>query len=69
MSTRPLPDPIHPRMPVILPVEAYAAWLDPGNQNVASLRQLLRPYPAAEMTSRRVEIWVNDPHHDDPRCV
>jgi putative SOS response-associated peptidase YedK len=60
---------VHNRMPVILPAEAYDAWLDPANQDTASLQDLLRPYPAGRMRCYPVSTWVNNPRHDDPRCV
>jgi hypothetical protein len=34
--------PIHHRMPVILKPEAYAAWLDPRNQDNSNLNQILK---------------------------
>lgn len=58
--------PIHDRMPVILPPEAYAPWLDPELQDVAQLQQLLRPYPAGEMEAFPVSPRVNSPRVDDP---
>jgi putative SOS response-associated peptidase YedK len=60
---------VHDRMPVILPPAAYGRWLDPGNQDVASLQELLRPYPARGWFARPVSTLVNNPRHDDPRCV
>ena len=36
---------VHDRMPVILPREHYAEWLDPGTDEARFL-ELLRPYPA-----------------------
>jgi putative SOS response-associated peptidase YedK len=56
-------------MPVILPKEVYDAWLDLANQDAASLQALLRPYPADRMRSYPVSTWVNNPRHDDPRCL
>src|SRR5215470_3448132 len=37
--------PLHERMPVILPREAYGLWLDPTVQEPGKLLPLLRPYP------------------------
>jgi putative SOS response-associated peptidase YedK len=61
--------PVHSRMPVILPAQAYDAWLDPANQDAGSLQELLRPYPAGRMRCYPVSTWVNNPRHDDLRCV
>lgn len=61
--------PIHDRMPVILPPESWEPWLDPALRDVERLRPLLRPFPAGQMTAVAVSAWVNNPRHDDPRCV
>ncbi len=47
--------PIHDRMPVILPKDKEAAWLDPCNENLAGLSSLLKPYPADEMALSEVD--------------
>jgi putative SOS response-associated peptidase YedK len=61
--------PIHERMPVIVAPADYDRWLDPRVQDGAALQGLLRPYPEGEMAARPVSTWVNDPRHDDPRCL
>ncbi len=61
--------PIHDRMPVILPPEHYAAWLDPACEDAASLQPLLRPNPADVMRAEPVSTYVNNPKHDDSRCI
>lgn len=50
--------PVHDRMPVILPPEAYAVWLDPDVMDPAALVPLLRPSGAA-MTSEPVSTRLN----------
>ncbi len=57
---------IHPRMPVILPVDAHAQWLDPRPQKASALQALLRPYPAEEMSAFPVSSLVNNPANDQP---
>jgi putative SOS response-associated peptidase YedK len=71
ITTRPneILEPIHDRMPVILPVEHYDEWLDPDNRNTETLRALLEPFPAAEMSARPVTTYVNSPHNEGPECV
>ncbi len=64
-----LMQPIHNRMPVILPQKAYAAWLDPANQNVDALVALLQPYPAKEMEAWQVSRLVNKPENDSPELI
>ncbi len=54
--------PIHHRMPVILPREAFTPWLD--GEEVA-----LAPYASEKMTIQSVSRWVNNAAHDDPRCI
>ena len=54
--------PIHPRMPVILPPDAYDPWL--AGESVP-----LAPYPAEAMTFHPVSTLVNKPANDDERCV
>jgi putative SOS response-associated peptidase YedK len=61
--------PVHGRMPVILPPDQYALWLDPGCQDTAKLAKLLRPFPSEGMLAYRVSTLVNDPRNDVPQCV
>lgn len=57
--------PIHDRMPVILPVEAYAHWLDPDNPDPAALQSMLKPAPPERMTATPVSFRVNSVRNDD----
>lgn len=50
---------IHDRMPVIVPEQAHAEWLDPENEKADALQRLLRPYPAEEMRAYPVRTLVN----------
>jgi putative SOS response-associated peptidase YedK len=61
--------PIHNRMPVILPLSAYAQWLDPSARTPDSLQNLLTSYPAEEMTAHPVSTLVNSPANDRAECV
>ena len=54
--------PVHGRMPVILPTDAWDAWL-------AGDEVPLGPYPANHMTAHPVSTHVNRPANDDPRCI
>lgn len=47
--------PIHNRMPVILPRDAEALWIDPQFEDTAHLQALLTPYPADAMHMRPVD--------------
>lgn len=53
--------PVHDRMPVILHPETYARWLDEDARAVESLKELLGPYPASQMTAHPVSAQVNSP--------
>jgi putative SOS response-associated peptidase YedK len=64
-----LVQPIHDRMPVILPSSAYSVWLDPTVRDVEPLQALLTPYPAAEMIAYPVSTRVNTPAYDSPECI
>jgi putative SOS response-associated peptidase YedK len=61
--------PIHDRMPVILPPEAYGPWLDPAVQDPEQLAPLCKPYPSEAMTVLPVGTLVNSPTNEDPRCI
>jgi putative SOS response-associated peptidase YedK len=58
--------PVHDRMPAILAPEDHERWLDPSR---AEGRQLLKPYPAAELETVAVNPRVNSPQNDDPECI
>lgn len=60
--------PIHDRMPVIIPTDQYHHWLDKtadANQAFA----LLDNQAYTHMTATPVSAWVNNPRHDDQRCI
>jgi putative SOS response-associated peptidase YedK len=60
---------LHDRMPVILPAQDYERWLDPATQDVEALKALLRPYPSEDMTAYPVSTYVNNPRHEDAKCL
>lgn len=59
---------IHNRMPLILPADEVATWLD-RETPPRELEAMLRPYPAAEMKAYEVSTIVNNPRHDSPECI
>jgi putative SOS response-associated peptidase YedK len=61
--------PVHDRMPVILPREHWAAWLDPDLQDAGALLPLLRPCPADAMRAGPVGPLVGNPRNDGPGCL
>jgi len=60
--------PIHDRMPVILPRELEDQWLDPETDESALL-DLLKPYPPDAMETRYVSSVVNSTKIDSPECL
>ena len=62
--------PLHDRMPVILPREAEARWLDPAlDGDVDALLALLQPVPAGALEAHPVSIKVNSVKNDDPSLL
>jgi len=61
--------PIHDRMPVILPTEYWEIWLDTANTDKQALQTLLTQYPHDEMTAYKVSAQVNSTKHNDEECI
>ena len=61
--------PIHNRMPVILPKEAYSLWLDPTPHFPVDLNSRLKPYPADDMIAYPISTLVNSPANDTPEVL
>jgi putative SOS response-associated peptidase YedK len=64
-----LMQPIHDRMPVIVPCSAYDLWLDPTVKDLSRLETLLSPDPELELEAYPVSTLVNSPAHDERRCI
>ena len=62
-------EPIHDRMPAIVPPEHWETWLDPGTRDLEALREILGPYPAEAMCAYPVSTHVNSPDNDDAECI
>ena len=60
---------IHDRMPVILPRESEASWLDPEEQDTAMLSELLLPYDSDRMEAYDVSTLVNSPRNNFPEVI
>ena len=60
--------PVHDRMPVILPSSAWEQWLDPAVNSAQQVLPLLKPYAAA-MKTNAVSAIVNSPTRDSPECI
>ena len=60
---------IHDRMPVILTDGAYDIWLDPQNEDLSDLKEVLLPYPAGQMEAHTVAPLVNKVANDGPELI
>jgi putative SOS response-associated peptidase YedK len=60
---------IHERMPVVIPREQFARWLDPAEHDVDKLSKLLRPFHPEEMTAYPVSTLVNNVKVDTATCI
>ena len=60
---------LHDRMPVIIPSEQQAMWLDPGFSAVSALSELLRPFSSDEMAVYPVSRFVNKATNESPECL
>lgn len=61
--------PVHDRMPVILPPEAWLRWLDPGLNDPAALQPLLKACPAETLVAFSVSTVVNRATYDRSDCI
>ena len=57
---------IHDRMPLLVSPEDAPRWLD---RDVQDVTDLLRPYPAEEMTAYPVSTRVNKADNDGPELI
>jgi putative SOS response-associated peptidase YedK len=57
--------PIHDRMPVVLPEEGWATWLDPRVRDRGRLERLLVPTPDEWFDVYEVSTRVNKPENND----
>jgi putative SOS response-associated peptidase YedK len=60
---------LHDRMPLVVPPERYAAWLDPEPPDEARLRGLLTQPPAGRLTAYPVSPEVNTVANNFPRLL
>ncbi len=68
LTTEPneLMEPIHDRMPVVLPRDAESEWLSAGPE---TRKDLCGPYPADDLDAYEISTRVNDPGNDDPEVI
>ena len=68
-SANELLEPIHDRMPVIIPRDKEDLWLNPDEQDEDVLLGLLKPYPSEEMEMYEVSAKVNYPKYNSPEAI
>ena len=61
--------PIHDRMPVILPPDAWDAWLDPDLQDTEQVRDIVERLPVPDLAEHPVSTLVNRPANDAPELI
>jgi putative SOS response-associated peptidase YedK len=61
--------PIHERMPIILPPDAWGRWLGDEPATGEALLALLRPYPAERMAAYPISTRVNSVKNDDAGLI
>jgi putative SOS response-associated peptidase YedK len=58
--------PLHDRMPVVLPVEHFAAWLDVKGTDAEAAVALLQPAPDDLFEAIEMDAKINDSKRDEP---
>jgi len=60
---------IHDRMPVVIPPDAWATWLDPTPREPGELRALLEPREDVVLAAYPVATLVNNVRNDGPELL
>jgi putative SOS response-associated peptidase YedK len=60
---------IHDRMPVIIPREHHARWLDPALQEPAQIQTMIARYPAAELQAVPIGRQINNARNQGPELI
>ena len=60
---------LHDRMPLVLPDDAWDAWLDPEQHDLAALQALLARGGDPGFVAHPVSTRVNSVRFDDPACA
>jgi putative SOS response-associated peptidase YedK len=62
-------DGMHDRMPVILDPGTFDAWLDPANEDIATLTPLVHAAPPGTITHHAVSQRVGNVRNNDPELI
>jgi putative SOS response-associated peptidase YedK len=60
---------VHNRMPLILKLEAYDEWLDPGNKEPFKIEELLKTAHVKELKCYPVSRLVNRVENNSRECI
>jgi putative SOS response-associated peptidase YedK len=60
---------IHDRMPMVIPPESWADWLNPANSDVADLQALLAPAMVSGLATYPVSTEVNAVRNNGPHLI
>ncbi len=60
---------LHDRMPVILEPDVFGFWLDPKEQSVGRLRELLKPAAPEVLSMHAVSKYVNKAGNEGKKCI
>ena len=60
---------LHNRMPVVLKPETWPVWLGEEDEDAASLKALLAPFPSDEMTCWPVSVRVGNVKNNDASLI
>jgi putative SOS response-associated peptidase YedK len=61
--------PIHERMPVIVPPEAFDRWLDGANVDATTASALIAPAPDGLLEAYEISTAVNRTANDNPKLI
>ena len=59
----------HDRMPVVIPPDAWAAWLDPTTRDPGELRAFLEPRDDVGLAAYPVPPLVNNVRNNGPELI
>ena len=62
-------EPVHDRMPVLVPESSWSLWLDPKNDDVSTLSDIFAPRDDGELTMYEVSTDVNNVRNTGPALI
>lgn len=68
-SANKLMEPVHNRMPVLVPESEWATWLDPKNDDVSALSEIFAPRDDGLLTMDEVSTDVNNVRNTGPTLI